>query len=157
VCSKVKSGRAQRKPQIKKSNDEEDIVPRISTRAQAGQLQLFEDETPTPIEGSFGENAIDQEGRDRESTPCSLIGDGETLEAPGSTTRASCRSSSRRRLQGGSRRDAPTSREMEDFFAGAEQQQQRLFIERYNYDPVNDLPLPGRYEWVSINTAGLRP
>ncbi|KAH9330333.1 hypothetical protein KI387_002441, partial [Taxus chinensis] len=54
VCSKVKSGRAQRKKQIKKSNDEEDIVPRNSTRAQAGQLQVFLDETPTPIEGSFG-------------------------------------------------------------------------------------------------------
>ncbi|GLJ53493.1 hypothetical protein SUGI_1141300 [Cryptomeria japonica] len=161
VCSKRKSGRAQRKEQVKKSNDDtQDIVPQSNIRAQAGQLQVFEDETPTPIEGSFGENAIDQEGRDRhirESTPSSLIGDGETLEAPGSTTRPSCRSSGRRRLQGESRRDVPTSREMEEFFAGAEQQQQRIFIERYNYDPVNDLPLPGRYEWVAINTAGFRP
>jgi hypothetical protein len=23
-------------------------------------------------------------------------------------------------------------------------------ISRYNFDPVNDCPLPGRYEWVKL-------
>ncbi|VVB04348.1 unnamed protein product [Arabis nemorensis] len=40
--------------------------------------------------------------------------------------------------------------EIEDFFAYAEQQQQRNFIEKYNFDTVSDNPLPGRYEWVKV-------
>eukprot|EP01018_Ginkgo_biloba_P030403 Gb_19692 [translate_table: standard] len=151
-CSKVKSGRTQRK-EVKRAThiETQDIIPQTSTRVQAGQSQGFQDETP--VEASFGENVIDHEGRDRhirETTPCNLTGDGETLESPGSTTRPSRRSSGRRRIQNEGRRNAPTSREMEEFFSGAEQQQQRTFIERYNYDPVNDLPLSGRYEWLRL-------
>jgi len=48
-------------------------------------------------------------------------------------------------------RNIPTTHEMEEFFALAEQQQQRLFTEKYNFDVVNDLPLSGRYEWVRVN------
>ncbi|AEE76949.1 unnamed protein product [Arabidopsis thaliana] len=40
--------------------------------------------------------------------------------------------------------------EIEDFFASAEQQQQRFFIQKYNFDIVSDNPLPGRYEWVKV-------
>lgn len=69
---------------------------------------------------------------------------------------------------------------MEEFFTFAEQQQQRLFMEkyvvfnstdtvifkrvllstnvkilffinRYNFDVVNDLPLTGRYEWIRVD------
>lgn len=69
--------------------------------------------------------------------------------------------------------------EIEDFFANAEEQQQRFFIQkykshflvclillsfrvwsdfggvmvllcRYNFDIVSDNPLPGRYEWVKV-------
>eukprot|EP00250_Pteridium_aquilinum_P012702 c20886_g2_i1 orf=1101-2216(+) len=40
--------------------------------------------------------------------------------------------------------------EIEDFFLQAEQQEQRRFIERYNFDPVNDTPLPGRYDWTRL-------
>ncbi|CAL9222268.1 unnamed protein product [Arabidopsis halleri] len=40
--------------------------------------------------------------------------------------------------------------EIEDFFANAEEQQQRLFIQKYNFDIVSDNPLPGRYEWVKV-------
>ncbi|KAK4407336.1 Cyclin-dependent kinase inhibitor 3 [Sesamum angolense] len=43
-------------------------------------------------------------------------------------------------------RSIPTAHEMEEFFTRAEQPQQRHFIEKYNFDIVNDLPLPGRYE-----------
>lgn len=148
--SRVKTDRAEKEEVQDKFVETENIVLQNSSMRQ---LQAFEDETAIPMEGSFGENVIDQEGRDRgirECTPSSPIGNGEALEAPGSTTRTCCRRSGRRRMQNEGRRSAPTSREMEEFFAGAEQQQQRLFIERYNYDPVNDLPLAGRYEWVRL-------
>ncbi|MCI22573.1 cyclin-dependent kinase inhibitor 3-like [Trifolium medium] len=39
---------------------------------------------------------------------------------------------------------------MDEFFALAEKQQQAIFMEKYNFDVVNDVPLPGRYEWVPV-------
>lgn len=147
--SRVKTDRAE-KEEVRDEYVETETVALQSSSMR--QFEAFEDESAIPMEGSFGENVIDQEGRDRgirECTPSSAIGTGEALEAPGSTTRPYCRRSRRRRMQNEGR-SAPTSHEMEEFFAGAEQQQQRLFIERYNYDPVNDLPLSGRYEWVRL-------
>ncbi|EPS70722.1 cyclin-dependent kinase inhibitor 3, partial [Genlisea aurea] len=44
----------------------------------------------------------------------------------------------------------PTCDEMEEFFASLEKQEQRNFADKYNFDVVNDLPLPGRFEWVKI-------
>lgn len=40
---------------------------------------------------------------------------------------------------------------MDEFFAGAEEEQQKQFIDKYNFDPVNDKPLPGRYEWEKLD------
>ncbi|XP_023005086.1 cyclin-dependent kinase inhibitor 3-like [Cucurbita maxima] len=42
------------------------------------------------------------------------------------------------------------AQEIEEFFASAEHQQRRSFIDKYNYDIVNDKPLDGRYEWVEL-------
>ncbi|THG08956.1 cyclin-dependent kinase inhibitor 4-like [Camellia sinensis] len=105
-------------------------------------------------ETSFGENVLEFEGTERctrESTPCSLIRDPESIRTPGSTTRPTCSTEANRRVQNPMPRPIPTAHEMDDFFAGAEKQQQRQFIEKYNFDPVNDEPLPGRYEWVKVD------
>ncbi|MQM01688.1 hypothetical protein Taro_034450 [Colocasia esculenta] len=101
------------------------------------------------VEASFGENIPDFEQGDRETTPCSLIRDSDSVRTPGSTTRT--RTTSSRRTQISMHRNIPTTNEMEDFFAGAEQLQQRIFTEKYNFDPVNDCPLPGRYEWMRLD------
>ncbi|KAF5203332.1 Cyclin-dependent kinase inhibitor [Thalictrum thalictroides] len=106
------------------------------------------------VEASFGENVLDFEGRERstrETTPCSLIGGSDAVGTPGSTTRPTNSSATNRRIQNAMRRNIPTTHEMEEFFAGAEQQQQRIFAEKYNFDPVNDSPLPGRYEWERVD------
>ncbi|PSR98458.1 Cyclin-dependent kinase [Actinidia chinensis var. chinensis] len=106
------------------------------------------------VEASFGENVVEFEGRERstrESTPCSLIRDPESIRTPGSTTRPTCSTEATRRVQNSMPRHIPTALEMDDFFAGAEEQLQRQFIDKYNFDPVNDKPLPGRYEWVKLN------
>ncbi|PIA36003.1 hypothetical protein AQUCO_03400120v1 [Aquilegia coerulea] len=106
------------------------------------------------VEASFGENVLDFEGRERstrETTPCSLIGGSDTVGTPGSTTRPTNSYATNRRIQNAVRRNIPTTQEMEEFFAGAEQQQQRIFAEKYNFDPVNDSPLPGRYEWERVD------
>ncbi|CAA7403264.1 unnamed protein product [Spirodela intermedia] len=106
------------------------------------------------IEASFGENFLEFEARDRnvrETTPCSLIKDSDVAGTPGSTTRR--RTASGRRTQPAALRSIPTSEEMEEFFAGAEQVQQRIFTEKYNFDPVKDCALPGRYEWVRLDDS----
>ncbi|KAK6116247.1 hypothetical protein DH2020_050043 [Rehmannia glutinosa] len=44
----------------------------------------------------------------------------------------------------------PTEAELEEFFADAEKNLQKQFIDKYNYDIVKDEPLEGRYEWVPV-------
>ncbi|KAL6971079.1 hypothetical protein U1Q18_030761 [Sarracenia purpurea var. burkii] len=105
------------------------------------------------IEASLGENVLEFEGRERstrESTPCSLIRDPESIRTPGSTTKPTRSTEANRILQNSMRRHIPTAHEMDEFFASAEEQQLRRFIEKYNFDPVNEIPLPGRYEWVKL-------
>ncbi|KAG8091928.1 hypothetical protein GUJ93_ZPchr0012g19150 [Zizania palustris] len=104
-------------------------------------------------EVSSGENVLDPEAMERsarETTPCSLVRDSETISTPGSTTRPS-HSSSHRRVQTPAHYIIPTSAELDAFFAAEEQLQQQAFIDKYNFDPVNDCPLPGRYEWVKLD------
>uniref|UniRef100_A0A5B7BQH6 Putative cyclin-dependent kinase inhibitor 5 n=1 Tax=Davidia involucrata TaxID=16924 RepID=A0A5B7BQH6_DAVIN len=106
------------------------------------------------IEASFGENVLEFEGRERstrETTPCSLIRDPDAIRTPGSTTRPTCSTEANRRVQNSMRINIPTAPEMDEFFAGAEEEQQRLLIEKYNFDPVKDEPLPGRYEWLKVD------
>ncbi|KAF2539815.1 hypothetical protein F2Q68_00018769 [Brassica cretica] len=86
----------------------------------------------------------------RESTPCNFVEDLEIIVTPGSSTR-SMRTPTRNST-------VPTIGELEEFFAYAEQQQQRMNthvfqknIFRYNFDIVNDVPLTGRYEWVQVS------
>ncbi|TVU48462.1 hypothetical protein EJB05_08100, partial [Eragrostis curvula] len=89
----------------------------------------------------------------RETTPCSLIRNSETISTPGSTTKSKTSSSmtSRQRMEASVCRFIPSSLEMEEFFAAAEQQEQHAFREKYNFCPVNDCPLPGRYEWARLD------
>ncbi|KAK7268675.1 hypothetical protein RIF29_21381 [Crotalaria pallida] len=104
-------------------------------------------------EASFGENCLDFEGRERstrESTPCSLIRNPDAIRTPGSTTRPTC--STDRRTEHAARRQIPTAHEMDEFFAEIEENQQRQFIEKYNFNPVDEKPLPGRYEWEKLKT-----
>lgn len=67
----------------------------------------------------------------RESTPCSLIRDPDSVRTPGSTTRPTCPTETNRRTENTTRRHIPTAREMDEFFAGAEEAQQRKFVEKY--------------------------
>lgn len=44
--------------------------------------------------------------------------------------------------------EAPFSTEIEAFFASAEQKERRRFIDKYNFDPLTEKPLKGRYVWL---------
>ncbi|KAG6582467.1 Cyclin-dependent kinase inhibitor 4, partial [Cucurbita argyrosperma subsp. sororia] len=103
-------------------------------------------------EASFGENVLDFEGgMSRESTPCSLIQKPESIRTPSSSTKASSTTDYRIRLQNSSATDVPTTREVDDFFNYVEGEQQRKFIEKYNFDPNTGKPLPGRYQWEKMD------
>ncbi|XP_023522439.1 cyclin-dependent kinase inhibitor 4-like isoform X2 [Cucurbita pepo subsp. pepo] len=102
-------------------------------------------------EASFGENVLDFEGGMRESTPCSLIQKPESIRTPSSSTKASSTTDYRIRLQNSSATDVPTTREVDDFFNYVEGEQQRKFIEKYNFDPNTGKPLPGRYQWEKMD------
>ncbi|KAE9460798.1 hypothetical protein C3L33_07311, partial [Rhododendron williamsianum] len=133
---------------------EEGFIISDFTKRACNEIEA-EDLNDLGFEASFGENYLDFETRERstrESTPCSLIRASDTIGTPGSTTRRTPSSTAtNRRIQNAMQRNIPTTLEMEEFFALAEQQQQRFFAEKYNFDVVNDLPLSGRYEWVRVN------
>ncbi|XP_078173923.1 cyclin-dependent kinase inhibitor 4-like [Carex rostrata] len=113
------------------------------------------------LEVSFiGENALDADAIDRstrESTPCNLIMDsGGKCCTPGSTTRPvpNTYPTNRNRVRDSLQQIMPTPVEIEEFFSVAEQHQQQKFMEKYNFDPVNECPvsLPGgRYEWEKLD------
>lgn len=107
-------------------------------------------------EASFGEDNIDFGGRERssrESTPCSLIRrELNAIGTPGSSTRARNLEASNRMTQNTIRRSLPLAQEIEEFFARHEQEQQRRFADKYNFDMVNEKALEGRYEWVRVES-----
>lgn len=108
------------------------------------------------VEVSFGENPVEEgwSGGNRlthEGTPSSKNREGNTLSSAANAKMSA-------RLQCTTHRERPSpsimhsslDMEIEDFFVQAEGQVQRHFIERYNFDPKNDTPLPGRYDWVEL-------
>lgn len=123
-------------------------LAKTTSSRNAEKFASFDDDNNT--ECSFGENFLDAEPREerstRESTPCSFIRDSNAIHTPGSTTRPRTRQIIHEHIQ----RNIPTAYEMEEFFAYAEKQQQTIFMDKYNFDIVNEVPLPGRYEWVPV-------
>ncbi|KAL3321587.1 hypothetical protein AABB24_039282 [Solanum stoloniferum] len=119
------------------------------------EVHVQENQKEIDNNGSFeGENLLEFDGRERttrESTPCNLIRDPDNIPTPGSSTRPNNASEANGREPTSAQRIIPTAHEMNDFFAGTEEKQQKQFIEKYNFDPVNDKPLPGRYKWVKVN------
>ncbi|KAE8732127.1 putative Proteolysis 1 [Hibiscus syriacus] len=107
------------------------------------------------VEASFGENVLESEARERgtrESTPCNLTRDRESIRTSGSsTTRLTSSTEANQRVHNSMRGHLPTAHEMDEFFSIVEEEQQRQIIEKYNFDPVNDKPLPERYEWEKLN------
>ncbi|KAE8653792.1 Chalcone synthase 1 [Hibiscus syriacus] len=88
----------------------------------------------------------------RESTPCNLIRDPEIIRTPGSSSsRPTISTEASQRAHNSMRGHLPTAHEMDEFFSIAEEEQQRQFIEKDNFDPVKDMPLPGCYEWEKLN------
>ncbi|XP_031121427.1 cyclin-dependent kinase inhibitor 3-like [Ipomoea triloba] len=136
---------------VRSANSSSASITRSDTKEGCLQVlgQGYEAEESCDL--GVGENNLEFEARDRstrESTPCSLIREEDTIKAPSSTTK---RTNQTTRTRSSVLTNMPSAEEIDEFFAYAEQQQQRRFIEKYNFDIVNDLPLPGRYEWVRVS------
>ncbi|KAF3593525.1 hypothetical protein DY000_02025653, partial [Brassica cretica] len=133
-------------PRIKESGSK----GRVSSGS--GSVHVDGDDWFGKSDAFCGENSPDFESRQRlvlftrESTPCNFAEDLEIIVTPGSSTK-SMRTATRDCIRDGDS-SVPSTSELEEFFAYAEQEQQRLFMDKYNFDIVNDVPLAGRYEWV---------
>ncbi|CAI9762777.1 unnamed protein product [Fraxinus pennsylvanica] len=150
---KPKSGKGEVVPRNSEEEKEEIDGVEIKLGAEENDRKDEKNGGDGEMEASFGENLLefdDKERTTRESTPCSLIRDPNTIETPGSSNRPTTHNAASSRAQNPMLRHIPTAGEMDEFFAGEEKQQQTQFIEKYNFDPVNDKPLPGRYEWVKL-------
>ncbi|XP_074558259.1 cyclin-dependent kinase inhibitor 4-like [Curcuma longa] len=111
----------------------------------------LEKECSPVVEVSCADSNLDPESRERETTPCSLIRDSETIRTPDSSTRSTYSIASNKGMQDPIYQYIPSNQETEEFFVRLEKLQQQIFIEKYNFDPVNDCPLPGQYEWVKLD------
>ncbi|XP_013633771.1 PREDICTED: cyclin-dependent kinase inhibitor 4-like isoform X1 [Brassica oleracea var. oleracea] len=121
--------------------------------------KVLNDEINNKGSTSLEENLLELQGNESlnrstsESTPCTLKREAEINTSLGSSTKLnngiSDNSDQIEENLSGSHR--PTTPDMDRFFSGAEEEQQKQFIEKYNFDPVNEQPLPGRFEWEKVD------
>ncbi|KAK4378423.1 hypothetical protein RND71_000285 [Anisodus tanguticus] len=107
----------------------------------------FETDNSASFNGAFSENfkPIDQL-----NPPSEHCGDSEEMESSSTTTKiSSSAASAHRKLPSAAK--VPPEAEIEEFFSVAEKREQKRFAEKYNYDIMKDVPLEGRYQWVSLN------
>ncbi|CAN4107691.1 unnamed protein product [Withania somnifera] len=115
----------------------------VMTRSILKSLDLkaeeFETDNSASFNGSFSENF----------KPSEHCEESEDMESSSTTTKKSSSSGSADHRKPPSAAKVPEA-EIEEFFAVAEKCEQKRFAEKYNYDIVKDVPLEGRYEWVSL-------
>ncbi|URD83666.1 cyclin-dependent kinase inhibitor [Musa troglodytarum] len=125
------------KPDPRASMQKPGPDPRVDLRSPGSVSTSRCSAVAADTEVSFSETVLESGARDsydRETIPCSLIRDRDPTSRP--------------TISAVTVKQSDAAHEMEEFFAAAEQLQQRIFLERYNFDPVTEHPLPGRYEWV---------
>ncbi|KAL7141372.1 hypothetical protein ABFS83_08G048600 [Erythranthe nasuta] len=97
---------------------------------------------------SAAENSVDIIRDRRETTPTPSSDDDVQSESGELESTAGPRETNSGRRSTAAK--MPTEAELEDFFTAAENNLQKQFIDKYNYDIVKDEPMEGRYEWVQI-------
>ncbi|XP_008241505.1 PREDICTED: cyclin-dependent kinase inhibitor 7-like [Prunus mume] len=93
--------------------------------------------------GSWKHNSS-RERREMTAPTSGIQAEAEFEEVESTVTVRSKDADSRRRSA------PPIDSELEEFFAAAEKNIQKQFMERYNYDIAKDEPVEGRYEWVRL-------
>ncbi|KAJ1694326.1 hypothetical protein LUZ63_011024 [Rhynchospora breviuscula] len=122
---------------------------RREERRQLSGMEGAAEENNEKLQGPFGDNETASREA-RESTPCSLIRDSKSL-TPSSSNNCSAKSTTHQTGGPASQRVIPSEREINDIFGKPEELQQKNFTEKYNFDPVTEQPLPGRFEWEKLD------
>ncbi|KAL3506382.1 hypothetical protein ACH5RR_031764 [Cinchona calisaya] len=102
------------------------------------------------VETSCGENVLEFESKGRstrESSPCNLMRDPEIPPPLRCTKRSNTTSTGQNPMQFF---HIPAIDIMHERFADDEERDRKEFIEKYNFDPLKDEPLPGRFEWEKL-------
>ncbi|KAJ4802642.1 Cyclin-dependent kinase inhibitor [Rhynchospora pubera] len=108
------------------------------------------EENNEKLQGPFGDNETASREA-RESTPCCLIRDSNKSLTPSSSNNCSAKPTTHQTGGHTSQRVIPSEREINDLFGKPEELQQKNFTEKYNFDPVTEQPLPGRFEWEKLD------
>ncbi|KAD3338414.1 hypothetical protein R6Q59_026929 [Mikania micrantha] len=127
----------------------------VSQSVESGSVETRIEGGEETEEACFGENNLYFDGRERrtrERTPCSSIKDLNALSTPGSSTRTRILQASNQISNNSITRSMPLAREIEEFFIVHEQEQQKRFADKYNFDFVDEKPLEGCYEWVKVES-----
>lgn len=114
-----------------------------STEVSIEELN-FADLEEESLESETATYTFDCRGRRREISPLSeLVAETGELESTAKPSEANSRRQS-------TAEKMPSEAEVEEFFAVAEKDLQKQFMDKYNYDIAKDQPSEGRYEWVRL-------
>ncbi|KAL9162059.1 hypothetical protein ABFS82_07G063400 [Erythranthe guttata] len=105
-------------------------------------------------EACFGENELDEieikTRISRESTPSNfIVGSKDIPKTPTSSNRAIYNVRVVKKITNVVPKIL-SAEQLEVFFAAEEKNRIEKFIKQYNFDPVNEKPLEGRYEWAEL-------
>ncbi|KAK9060361.1 hypothetical protein SSX86_021065 [Deinandra increscens subsp. villosa] len=90
----------------------------------------------------------DGNGGFRESSLSSEIcSDSDKMESSSTTKNKAVTS---RRQPPATAAQIPTAAEIDEFFNVAQKEEHKRFIDKYNFDILNDVPIDGRYQWVRL-------
>ncbi|XP_073293558.1 cyclin-dependent kinase inhibitor 1-like isoform X2 [Primulina huaijiensis] len=117
------------------------VISAVCSSHGSGELEKIQKEN---IDEGTGDS-LDCRVRERETSPLIIEVQAESGELE----------STARPLESNFRRPfttekMPSEDELEEFFAAAEKNLQKKFIDKYNFDIAMDKPLEGSYEWVQI-------
>ncbi|KAK6924077.1 Cyclin-dependent kinase inhibitor domain [Dillenia turbinata] len=128
-----------------------------------GSSQLLNDDLPLldleEESGEIGESVDNKWRTRREKTPSSReLGEKEEFEEDLESESSSSSSMKKKKKSGANSRlrstsllqKMPSESEIEEFFSSVEEDIQKKFADKYNYDVVKDIPLEGRYEWIQL-------
>ncbi|KAK2455644.1 Cyclin-dependent kinase inhibitor family protein [Trifolium repens] len=153
----LRSRRLYRSPIAQHSNKKEKNKPQIqnpkSPNGDCGSEEKPVQQSSNVEDASFAENVLVFEGRERstrETTPDHLIRVPNTVRTPSSSTKRTFPTEAHRGPEQASRSVTMSMQKFDEFYAKHEAAEQKAFMEKYNFDPVTETPLPGRYEWEKM-------
>ncbi|KAK4840341.1 hypothetical protein QYF36_006253 [Acer negundo] len=121
---------------------------RASTSCCSGsseRIQFVDLEEDTSVEVETSTYYSCRERREATSSSSEVGAESESEELDSTAKKSEANSLPRSTVE-----KMPTDVEIEQFFVKAENQLQKEFAEKYNFDIVKEDPMEGRYEWIRL-------